>query len=135
MVAVLDKLQGPKKNLNEVLRIMIKEEADFRMEHKEKKLCRRCKIPLKLEDKWLLDVPSIYTLGLQYPDIDMMFSPKELKQIFDTIDPKIDMQKFMRVSKGEDTNASFLFVLRGLIVYYGKHYWAYFYSEKFDGWF
>ena len=28
-----------------------------------------------------------------------------------------------------------LYVLRGLIVYYGKHYWAYFYSEKFDGWF
>lgn len=22
-----------------------------------------------------------------------------------------------------------------MIVYYGKHYWAYFYSQKFDGWF
>jgi len=39
----------------------------------------------------------------------------------------------MKVSKQDDSDD--LFVMRGLIVYYGKHYWAYFYSEKFDGWF
>ena len=26
-------------------------------------------------------------------------------------------------------------MLRGLIVYYGRHYWAYFYSHKFDRWY
>lgn len=37
----------------------------------------------------------------------------------------------MKVTEEQDI----LYVMRGLIVYYGKHYWAYFYSEKFDGWF
>ena len=78
MVDEFIKLRGPKKNLTEVLRIMIKDEGDFRMEHKEKKMCRRCNIPLKLEDKWLLELPNIYTLGLQYPDVDMNFKKDEL---------------------------------------------------------
>jgi ubiquitin C-terminal hydrolase len=28
-----------------------------------------------------------------------------------------------------------MFVLRGMICYYGRHYWAYFYSEQHDVWF
>lgn len=63
MVEVFARLKGKDKNLQEVIRIMIKEEADFRMEHREKRLCRKCKVPLKLEVKWLLELPNIYTLG------------------------------------------------------------------------
>jgi hypothetical protein len=132
MVKVHKRLRGKDKNLPEVLRTMIKEEADFRMEHREKKFCRKCNVALKLEDRWLLELPNIYTLGLQYPDVNMTFSRDEVKQIFDLLQPKLCLSKFMKVS-ADKTND--LFVMRGLIVYYGKHYWAYFYSEKFDGWF
>ena len=132
MVETFTKLKGKDKNLHEVLRRLIKDEADFRMEHREKKLCRRCEIPLKLEDKWLLDCPNIYTLGLQYPDVNMTFTKSEVKAMYDLLLPKLWLKKFMKVSQDKKTD---LYVIRGLIVYYGKHYWAYFYSEKFDGWF
>lgn len=112
---------------------MIKEEADFRMEHKEKVLCRKCSIPLKLEDRWLLEFPNIYTLGLQYPDVNQHFSRSEIKEIFDILQPKLTLASFMKVPLDKENDD--LYVMRGLIVYYGKHYWAYFYSEKFDGWF
>jgi hypothetical protein len=102
------------------------------MEHRDKKLCRRCEVPLKLEDKWLLDCPNIYTLGLQYPDVNMTFTKSEVKAMYDLLLPKLWLKKFMKVSQDKTTD---LYVIRGLIVYYGKHYWAYFYSEKFDGWF
>lgn len=39
-----------------------------------------------------------------------------------------------RTDRGSDrSNATY--VMRGLVVYYGKHYWAYFFSQKFDTWF
>ena len=38
-------------------------------------------------------------------------------------------------SEGEDKPTCSQYVLRGLIVYYGRHYWAYFYSHKFDRWY
>ena len=38
----------------------------------------------------------------------------------------------MKVAEGQDSTTNF--VLRGMICYYGKHYWAYFYSESFDTW-
>ena len=28
-----------------------------------------------------------------------------------------------------------IFILRGLTVYYGRHYWAYFYCQMLDNWF
>jgi hypothetical protein len=104
------------------------------MEYKEKKMCRKCKIPLKIEDRWLLSVPNIYSLGFQYADVDMNFSRIELRKIFDLIDPKVDLSKFFTPTKDSEVK-SYQFVLRGMIAYYGRHYWAYFYSQKFDGWF
>jgi hypothetical protein len=79
MLDVYSKLPARNKNLPEVLRKMIKDEADFRMEHREKKLCRKCNIALKLEDKWLLEMPNIYTLGLQYPDVNIFFTREQIK--------------------------------------------------------
>jgi len=39
----------------------------------------------------------------------------------------------MKVSFQKGKNS--LYILRGMICYYGRHYWAYFYSETFDVWF
>jgi len=42
MIETYAQLKDKNKNLHKVLRRLIKEEADFRMEHREKKLCRKC---------------------------------------------------------------------------------------------
>jgi ubiquitin C-terminal hydrolase len=39
----------------------------------------------------------------------------------------------MKVAENKETKTNFIF--RGMICYYGRHYWAYFYSESFDTWF
>jgi len=39
----------------------------------------------------------------------------------------------MKVAKDAAKTTNFVF--RGMICYYGRHYWAYFYSESFDTWF
>ena len=56
---------------------------------------------------------------------------KKLKQLYELICPKIDLGQVFKITEGETK----LYVLRGMIQYYGRHYWAYFYSEKFDSWF
>lgn len=55
-------------------------------------------MPLKLEDKWLLESPNIYTLGLQYPDVNMSFTRDEVKAMYDLLLPKLWLSKFMKVS-------------------------------------
>ena len=42
---------------------------------------------------------------------------------------------FLKVEASAKTEMTTTYVLRGLIMYYGRHYYAYFYSEKYDCWF
>ena len=44
----------------------------------------------------------------------------------------MDLKDFLKV--GEKSSQNTIYVLRGMITFYGKHYVAYFYSEKFDSW-
>ena len=64
MMHVMTQLPPAKRNIEEILKKIIKGEGDFRMQNtSEKKLCRHCNVPLKVEEKWLLELPAVYTLG------------------------------------------------------------------------
>lgn len=52
--------------------------------------------------------------------------------IFNLIPPIIDLQDFLKV--GEEKSQNTKYVFRGMIAFYGKHYMAYFYSDKYDTW-
>ena len=52
------------KKLPILMSKIMKNESDFHIEHREKKICRKCTVPVKIEQKWLLELPSIYTIGL-----------------------------------------------------------------------
>jgi hypothetical protein len=52
--------------------------------------------------------------------------------VFDIIPAVIDLKDFLKV--GEDKSLNTLYVLRGMITFYGRHYMAYFYSDKYDTW-
>ena len=72
------------------------------MENKsDKKMCRHCNIPLKVEDKWLLELPAVYTLGFQYPDIDCQMQRPELTKLWDLLSAKLDLKKVMKVTQDE----------------------------------
>ena len=51
--------------------------------------------------------------------------------------PTLNLGRIYKVGTalGRDGINPATYVLRGMIVYYGRHYWAYFYSQKFDTWF
>ncbi len=55
-----------------------------------------------------------------------------MQVLYSIIAPTIDISKIMEVA---ETLKQTTYVLRGLICYYGRHYWAYFYSEQYDVWF
>ena len=57
---------------------IMKNESDFHIENKEQKSCRRCKTPINVEQKWLLELPNIFTIGLQYADLECQLSREEL---------------------------------------------------------
>ena len=59
----------------------------------------------------------------------------ELRKLWGLLPPKLDLKKFMKVTLDEGKPTCTQYVLRGIIVYYGRHYWAYFYSQKFDRWY
>lgn len=59
----------------------------------------------------------------------------ELRRLWSLLPPKLDLKKFMKVTLDEGKPTCTQYVLRGVIVYYGRHYWAYFYSQKFDRWY
>ena len=99
-------------------------------------MCRVCKIPLKVESKWLLELPVIYTLGFQYPDMDYAIDRADLTVLLDLIPHSIDLTEIFTVGGLIDGNKRKIkHILRGMITYYGKHYMSYFYSEKHDCWF
>ena len=60
-------------------------------------------------------------------------SRDDLSLLYGLLIPKLDISKFLKV--GDDKKVCKVFVFRGLICYYGLHYYAYFYSEKYDTWF
>ncbi len=45
---------------------------------------------------------------------------------------KIDLKDFLKI--GENQSANTVYILRGFITYYGRHYISFFYSEKLDQW-
>lgn len=50
----------------QIISVIIKGEADFHLQYKEKELCKNCNTPVKTQKKWLLELPNIYTFGLQH---------------------------------------------------------------------
>lgn len=58
-----------------------------------------------------------------------------IRKLYNMLQPKINLSKIYKVSVARDNPVSATYVMRGLVVYYGRHYWAYFYSQKFDTWF
>lgn len=122
--------------MTKTLRAVIMGENQFHVENKEKKQCRVCKIALRVESKWLLELPTIYTLGFQYPDMDYAIDRKDLQTLLDLIPNSIDLTEMFTVGGLVNGNSQKIkHVLRGLISYYGKHYMSFFYSEKHDSWF
>lgn len=86
MLRVNESLPADKKDLHEVFKSIIKGDSDFRIQNRsEKKKCQLCCQPLRVEDKWLLELPMIYTLGLQYPDLDMDFDRSTIRKIYNLL--------------------------------------------------
>ena len=83
----------------------------------------------------MLELPQIFTIGFQYADIDMQYDRTTLRKLYYMLEPKLNLSRIYKVSEVSDSPSNATYVVRGLIVYYGKHYWAYFYSQKFDTWF
>lgn len=139
MLAVHDRLPAGKRDIHEVFKAIIKGDSDFRIQNRsELKLCTVCLQPLRVEDKWLLELPMIFTLGLQYPDIDMDMDRNTIRKLYNLLLPKLNLAKIYKMGKSFSNSSSpsnATYVMRGMVVYYGRHYWAYFYSQKFDTWF
>ena len=48
----------------------------------------------------------------------------------------MDLARIYKVGRDSaEGSSAATYVMRGMIVYYGRHYYAYFYSQKFDSWF
>jgi hypothetical protein len=57
-------------SIEEILFTLTKKECATRVAQREVKLCAKCNIPLAGETRWLLEVPEIYTISIQYESID-----------------------------------------------------------------
>lgn len=136
MLDVFGKLPADRQDLHEVIKTIIKGDSDFRIQHREEqKKCQLCEKPLRVEDKWLLELPQIFTIGFQYPDLDMALDRETITKLYNLLQPKLNLSRIYKISEVSNSPSNATYILRGLIVYYGKHYWAYFYSQKFDSWF
>ena len=79
----------------------------------------------------LFSDPNVFTFAIHWVETDDV-DRDNITKVFKFITPLIDTTQFMKIeSKDVKKNT---YVLRGFISYYGKHYMAYFYSEKFDYW-
>ena len=56
----------------------------------------------------------------------MDYDRSTIRKIYDLLKPKLILSNIYKVIGSSLSNATY--VLRGLIVYYGRHYYAYFYS-------
>ena len=52
------------EGLAKILETLTSNDCKIRIDHREQKMCQKCKIPMKVEQRWLLEVPEIYTLGI-----------------------------------------------------------------------
>ena len=59
---------------------------------------------MRTEEKWLLELPQIFTLGLQYPDIDMDFQKPEIRKIYELLAPKLSLSTFYKLSVSEGSD-------------------------------
>ena len=50
--------------LTPIIAEILKLESEFNITAKEEKNCKDCKKPLKLEAKWILEIPLVYAVGL-----------------------------------------------------------------------
>jgi hypothetical protein len=102
-------------------------------------------------------MPNVYTFGLQWlTNIEVQNDPlnqfqqetsrEDIRRVFELLPATIDLSDFYstsykptqidsKVEKDRTPNRSSKYVLRGLVAFYGRHYMAYFYSEKHDAWF
>jgi len=79
----------------------------------------------------LFSNPSVFTFAFHWIDPDEADRNK-IKRVFKMITPVINTDEFMGVAEKDSYKKTF--ILRGFVSYYGKHYMAYFYSEKHDYW-
>ena len=122
-------------SLENVLKAIVLGEGSTNIELKEVQMCHRCKIPLQVQKKHLLDVPNCFALGLQYENIDCEMTTADLTTLYSLIPNKLDISKFLQITNSAKSQMTTTYVFRGVIMYYGRHYYAYFYSEKYDCWF
>eukprot|EP00347_Sterkiella_histriomuscorum_P007794 403347537 len=108
-------------------------ESNFHLQYKEPSICQKCNIPQKIQSKWLLEMPNIYTFNMVYDPTDTQDTIKsQIESLFKIMPYKMDLQDFLKVGEKRDQNTNY--ILRGMITYYGKHYISYFYSQKHDTW-
>lgn len=79
----------------------------------------------------LCSEPDVFTFAIHWVSPDSA-ERDEIKRVFQFISPLIDINKFMKTNSSETKSSTYVF--RGFVSYYGKHYMAYFYSEKHDYW-
>ena len=79
----------------------------------------------------LFSEPKVFTFAMNWNNPDNV-SRESLTKILKIITPLIDAKMFMKIESPVEKKS--IFVFRGFITYYGKHYMAYFYSEKKDTW-
>lgn len=91
---------------------------------------------MKVQNRWLLELPNIYTFNFQYEYTSAVMqtsiSKGDLQELFKMIPSTVDLKEFLKV--GEKQMQSTRYIMRGMITYYGRHYIAYFYSHKHDTW-
>lgn len=96
------------------------------------KICTSCReATLEPKQMNLFSEPNVFTFAIHWVKPDET-ERDELKRIFQFITPLIDTKQFMNIEGKDEAKTTFVF--RGFISYYGKHYMAYFYSEKYDYW-
>lgn len=86
---------------------------------------------LKPKQMTLLSSPWVFTFAIHWIDPDEADQDK-IRRIFKIISPLIHTAQFMKTEQRDNYKTTY--VLRGFVSYYGKHYMAYFYSEKHDYW-
>lgn len=84
-----------------------------------------------------MELPHVYTFAPQWSSAGEGAEREEIERLFALIPPSLELSAFLRVGqsnwqKRSETDSQFVF--RGFISFYGRHYVAYFYSEREDSW-
>jgi len=80
-----------------------------------------------------MELPHVYTFAVQWSSEEGT-DKEEIERFFALLPSSLELSAFLRVGKANLDTSDSSFVFRGFICYYGRHYVAYFYSEKFDSW-